>query len=69
MQDRLGDNILMRPLSESTQMLIKDRNTRAALVIRAEDQATCHLINKLIRADEIAAIQNAVVDGEMIPEY
>jgi hypothetical protein len=38
-------------------------------VIRAEDQPTCHLINKLIRADEIAAIQNAVVDGEMIPEY
>jgi hypothetical protein len=69
MQDRLGDNILMRPLSESTQMLIKDRNTRAALVIRVEDQATCHLINKLIRANEIAAIQNAVVDGEMIPEY
>lgn len=69
MQDRLGDNILMRPLSEPTRSLIKDRNTRAALVIRAEDQATCHLINKLVNADEITAIQNAVVDGDMIPEY
>jgi|GEM_PF-1004740 len=69
MQDRLGDNILMRPLSEPTRSLIKDRNTRAALVIRAEDQATCHLINKLVDADLIASIQNDVVAGAVIPEY
>jgi hypothetical protein len=69
MQDRMGDNILMRPLSEPTRSLIKDRNTRAALVIRAEDQATCHLINKLVNADLIASFQNDVVNGVIIPEY
>jgi hypothetical protein len=69
MQDRMGDNILVRPLSESTRSLIKDRNSRAALVIRAEDQATCHLINKLVDSDQIASIQNDVVNGLTIPEY
>jgi hypothetical protein len=69
MQDRMGESVLMRPLSEPTRSLIKDRNTRAALVIRAEDQATCHLINKLVNADLIASIQNDVVVGSTIPEY
>lgn len=66
---RLGDNIQMRPLSDSTQTIIRDRNTRAALMIRAEDLASCNLVEKLIDVEEIAKIQNAVIDGEMTPEY
>jgi len=66
---RLGDNIQMRPLSASTQTIIRDRNTRAALMIRAEDLASCHLVEKLIDIEEIAKIQNAVINGEITPEY
>jgi hypothetical protein len=66
---RLGDNIRMRPLSDATLSIIRDRNTRAALMIRAEDLAACHLVEKLINPEEIAEIQSAVINGEIIPEY
>lgn len=69
MENQLGDNIRQKNLSSSTQEILKGRNTKAALVVRADDLATCQLISKLINEFEISQIQEAVINGEIIPEY
>jgi hypothetical protein len=69
MENQLGTTISKRPLSEKTIEIVDGRNTKAALVIRADDQATRALIQKVITAAEIKEIQQAVISGEIIPEY
>ena len=69
MENQLGENIQKKPLSESTLEIIRDRNTKAALVVRADDIGTCQLIQKIIDGEQIRKIQQAVISGEIIPEY
>ena len=69
MENQMGTAISKRALSEKTLEIVGSRNTKAALVIRANDTATHALIQKVVDADEIDRFQQAVISGEIIPEY
>ena len=69
MENQLGNTISMRPLSEKTIEIVGGRNTKAALVTRANDHATRALILKVINVVAIDEIQQAVISGALIPEY
>ncbi len=69
MESQLGSSIAMSPLSAKTNEIVSGRNTKAALVTRVNDDATRALVQKLIDPVVIQSIQQAVVSGEMIPEY
>ena len=69
MENQLGTSISMRPLSEKTVEIVSGRNTKAALVTRIDDSATRALIQKVIDPAAIQEIQQAVISGELIPEY
>ena len=69
MENQLGNSIAMRSLSEKTAEIVGGRNTKAALVTRANDSATHALIQKVIDPAAIQVIQKAVVSGALIPEY
>ena len=69
MENQMGTAISKRALSEKTLEIVGSRNTKAALVIRANDSATHALIQKVVDADEIDRFQQAVISGEIIPEY
>lgn len=69
MQNQLGLLIRRRQLSESSQKIVGKDNIKATLVVRAEDEATGRLIKKALDKQEIIRIQQAVISGEMIPEY
>ena len=69
MENRLGNSILRRPLSTKTSELVKKKNTKAALVVRSDDIATQAVIRKVLQPDKLIAIQQAVLDGLIVPEY
>jgi hypothetical protein len=69
METRAGGQIASRMLAEGTIKEIGVRDTEAALVLRPDDNTTLALIRKVINEKEIEAIQNAVICGDLIPEY
>jgi hypothetical protein len=69
MENQLGNSISKRPLSEKTIEIVGGRNTKAALVIRADDSPTRAIIQKVIDSYTIDKIQQDVISGELIPEY
>lgn len=69
MQEKLDGCITMRTLSKNTEEKLSGRNTKAALVVRADDIATQQLIKKLLKTELISTLQHSVLTGKKIPEY
>jgi len=61
--------ILSRPLSDRVRRRIGDGDTRVAFVVRAADASVQAVVSNFIQPGGILAIQEAVIAGEMVPEY
>ncbi len=69
MQVRRPEGILDRPLKPAVREQIGDRMTRAVLVGRAVDAATLRAVTASIEQSAVAAIENDVLAGRVVPEY
>ncbi|HET6820018.1 MAG TPA: YhfZ family protein [Candidatus Limnocylindria bacterium] len=65
---RLG-GIHDRPLSPAVRANLGDRDTRAALVCRSEGADVLRAVTASIEPAAFAALQAAVMAGEVVPEY
>ena len=65
----LNPGIYHRPLSERTMQLVGEKSLSATFIARAGTAPVRAILKSAIHADEIMAIQNKIVSGEMIPEY
>ncbi len=66
---QLGKVIGARALSAATEEILQKRNTRAALLVQANDEATFQLVTKMINDEDITTYQQEVITGMRIPEY
>lgn len=64
-----GADIDSRPLSARVQQMLGDRDTSAALVIRAESAALKHALTEVLDPDRLLDIQEQVVSGRMVARY
>jgi hypothetical protein len=69
MVNRLGSAIQRRPLANSTSTMIQKKNTKATLMVRRDDTATQAIIKKVLQPEKLIAIQQAVINGLIVPEY
>jgi DNA-binding transcriptional regulator YhcF (GntR family) len=70
MQPHLADgSILHRPLSDEVREQVKDADTSAALVVRADSDSVKAVIEAAIDVDEVLEIQRKVLSGDLVPEY
>ena len=69
MQVRRPEGILDRPLKPAVREQIGDRMTRAVLVGRAVDAATLRAVTASIEQSAVAAIENDVLAGRVVPEF
>lgn len=70
--DEMGElpsGVLSRPPSEKVLEIIDDTDKMTALVIRAEDHVTRALVRAAIDPDALMAFQQAVLTGEVVPDY
>ena len=68
--ERLVSNeIASRPLKPNIQALIGQRDTSAAIVIRAGSDSTKIVLDEILEVPLILEIQQQVVDGTMVPRY
>jgi hypothetical protein len=69
MQVNRPEGILDRPLSEQVRNRVAGRETRAVLVGRAGDAAVLQAATRSLAAAEVSRIQQAVLAGDVVPEY
>ncbi len=65
----LSPGIYHRPLSERTMRLVGEKSLSATFIARAGNASVRAVLKAAIHADEVMAIQNKIISGEMIPEY
>lgn len=61
--------ISSRPLSDKVQAQLGGRNSSAAVIIRKDSEPARIVLSEVLDAGEIVAIQQKVVDGELVPRY
>jgi len=69
MQSHLSNTIKKRSLSPHTREAAGTANTQAALITRSGDAVVGAVINKVLIPSQLMAVQQAVMDGMIIPEY
>jgi hypothetical protein len=69
MQVNRPPGILDRPLSDDVREQVAGRETRAVLVGRASDAAVLGAATRSLAAPDVSRIQQAVLAGEIVPEY
>ena len=69
MQSHLSDTIKKRSLSPHTREATGTANTQAALITRSGDAVVGAVINKVLIPSQLMSVQQAVIDGIVIPEY
>jgi len=69
MQNHLSSTIKKQSLSPHTQEAAGTTDTQAALIIRSDDAVVGAVINKVLIPSQLMAVQQAVMDGMIIPEY
>ncbi|MBL8153800.1 MAG: hypothetical protein JNM70_06415 [Anaerolineae bacterium] len=69
MSPHVGEHIAYRPLSPQVLEQVQDRDTSAALVIRADNASVRAVAQSILQAEAVLSIQRLVMDGEMVPEY
>ena len=69
MQSHLSNNIKKQSLSPHTQEAAGTSNTQAALITRSGDTVVSAVINKVLLPSQLMEVQQAVMDGMIIPEY
>jgi hypothetical protein len=69
MSSQLSNEIGARALSADTEKTLQKRNSRAALLVQANDEATFQLVTKTVRDKDIVSYQQEVIAGTRIPEY
>ena len=69
MQSHLSNNIKKQSLSSHTQESAGTSNTQAALITRSGDTVVNAVINKVLLPSQLMEVQQAVMDGMIIPEY
>jgi hypothetical protein len=69
LERQTGRGISSRPLSPTVLEHLQDRDTSAALVIRAGDTATRRVLRDILDAQKLLDIQKKVVDGLVVPRY
>lgn len=65
----IPEGVQSRPLSADVRRLLKDSNTRAALLVRTNDEVAVSLLRATVHPAEIMRIQEEVVHGHRVPEY
>ena len=66
---RLPPHVTSRPLSPHVREVIGDSETRAAIVVRADDPATQVIVEQILKPERIVEIQRRVLAGEQVPGY
>lgn len=61
-----ASGLAMRPLGD---LGAQDSNTRAVVVVRADDPFSCQLIRSLANAEKIEGIQRQVMEGRLAARY
>jgi hypothetical protein len=69
MQNHLSSIIKKQSLSPHTQEAAGTTDTQAALIIRSDDSVVGTVVNKVLIPSQLMAVQQAVIDGVVIPEY
>ena len=69
LQRGADERIASRPLSPAVQARIGERDTAAAIILRAGESAAQYLLGKLLQPAQILEIQQQVVDGLLVPRY
>jgi hypothetical protein len=69
MEPIINDDIDSRPLSPAVRELIGDRDTSAAMVVRAKSKAARIVLEDVLDPDSILAVQQSVISGETVPRY
>jgi hypothetical protein len=69
MPERLRDLMVQRPLSEATRERLGDRHRVATIVGMRRDSAVAAVAEEAFDAADLAGIQQATIDGHLIPEY
>lgn len=66
---RLPPHVTSRPLSPHVREVIGHHETRAAIVVRADDTPTRVIVEKCLHPERIVEIQQGVLAGELVPGY
>jgi hypothetical protein len=69
LDQRVGKGIYSRPLSPKVQELIGDRDTSAAVIVRAGAVSTKTILKEVLDPEAMMEIQRRVVAGQMVPRY
>jgi len=69
MQSHLGNNIKKQSLSPHTQEAAGTTDTQAALITRSDDAVVGAVIKKVLLPSQLMTVQQAIIDGMVIPEY
>jgi hypothetical protein len=69
LDQRVGKEIYSRPLSPKVQELIGDRDTSAAVIVRAGTVSTKTILKEVLDPEAMMEIQRRVVAGQMVPRY
>ena len=69
MQVNRPSGILDRPLSTHVREQVAGRETRAVLVGRATEAAVLQAATRSLAAADVTRIQQAVLAGDIVPEY
>jgi hypothetical protein len=69
LDQRVGKEIYSRPLSPRVQELIGNRDTSAAVIVRAGAVSTKTILKEILDPEAVMEIQQRVVAGQMVPRY
>jgi hypothetical protein len=69
MQNHLSSTIKKQSLSPHTQKAAGTTDTQAALITRSGDAIIRAVVNKVLIPYQLMEVQQAVIDGVVIPEY
>ncbi len=69
MQSHLNSNIKKQSLSPHTREAAGTADTQAALITRSGDAVVAAVVNNVLIPSQLMAVQQAVIDGMVIPEY
>ncbi len=69
MQNHLNITIKRQSLSPHTQEAAGTTDTQAALIIRSGDAVVKAVVKKVLIPSQLMEVQQAVIDGKVIPEY
>ena len=69
MQSHLSSTIKRQSLSPHTQEAAGTTDTQAALIIRSGDAVVKAVVKKALIPSQLMEVQQAVIDGKVIPEY